>query len=329
MTPPNTNPRLAILLIGGVIVAACSAESDTQRDGVLGRSTQELLTAVGNNYRVVPSTLTAQEISVAFQPGCSARGNWVVGFNNITNGVSPPAQLAGWATSTTTLGDTWSVHTMVNAFDFGSLGPSPVSGSPFASWRGDPALSAVTDPSINAGGKRIIYGNVGLSAAGNFDIVVAFSDDCGATNFHNAGYLNVPPAAGANADRPFIATDAIAPFGTFASWTTGNTSWLTQFSYSAAGVLNVSPAVSVPAAPAGKIRHTSVAVGHATLCTGASHEIAYVAFSTTIAARCPFNGLENPTTDQGWYVAPYDTQDHVWLLTIGSISARCPGATRV
>lgn len=316
-------------IIGGAAGFACSADKPALGDGTVERTTAALVSPPTANFLASGTCPgagcegNATETSVVYQPGCAGQGggNWVIGFN------SHSTQQPGWARGITGSGPPWTATHMANALAFGNPGLAP-DGNSLTGWAGDPALAPVNDPLINPAGSpntRILYGNVAVNSAGRQDIIVAYSDDCGATGFRGAGYLSSLGSGGGStavpggADAPVIATDTASPYTTAAVWWNSSPleAWLLPFSYSQAGALVKGAEIQIPPIAGETIQIPAVAIGHVVGCNGASHEVAWVAFLTNAgASRC----FRNPgafgqqlVSNPKWYLTYYDLVDRIWV----------------
>jgi hypothetical protein len=277
-----------------------------------GNTSEALLSAATINRTVSGTFKNVHETSVAFQQGCnSGKGGWVVGFNN--NSASATT-FAGSSRFDATAG-LWTATSISSGLAWGNPGPSPFNGSAFAGWRSDPSLAAVTNPSLNPTltNSRMLYSM--LATNGN-DAIVAYSDNCFSSG-KGTSYLNTN-ASGGSVDNPVIGSDPVAPYKTFAIWTAataplGRRAYLNEFAYSTAGVFSKGTEVLVPALPGKFASHPTLSVGHYNACDGKSHEAVYVAYSTSNAGRCAFDGKPNIKSDQSWYTALYDADTSTWV----------------
>jgi hypothetical protein len=147
-------------------------------------------------------------------------------------------------------------------------------------------VAAVTDPTLNNGGKRVLYTNVGKTAASDgaacqqfSDVVIALSDD-GGHSWGNAAYVNTA-STGGNVDNPSMASDPISPYKTWVVWQNGTTGWLSSVQYSTGTppVLTASTPVQVPNTINGTtypVYHPRVAIGRIKGC-GTNREGVWVA----------------------------------------------------
>jgi hypothetical protein len=157
--------------MAGPALAGCSPPGVDPT--AVGEESQALLTPATTNYEVAHAVAGAQETSLAFSTG---RRRWVVGFNSFTGNATE----AGWAYSSDATGTSWTASSISSATDWGDPGSSPMNGSDFAGWRGDPSVAAATNPSYSLKGAQMLYTMVGSSkGADASDVVIARSNDGG------------------------------------------------------------------------------------------------------------------------------------------------------
>lgn len=300
-------PGIAVLNTGVVFVTG----------GYNGTSTVELTTElwdappVGAIVSNPPNAQvgSGQETMAAYAEGGK---NWVVAYNFPYGGSGSSVQL--WSFSNGEFPTTWTTGVCSTGLCMGNpdLVGVPVrhpsdwtaaNGSTFQGPRGDPGLIAMHNPANNKGGTRLIQSSMTYTTATptGVDVMVSLSEDSGIT-FGNATYVSsvMDPTL---VDFPSISTHATVPYGTYIGWTTGSGGTLVKVDYdlSVPPVMTPSAPISIPTGVAGY----RIAVGQATVCSGAVHEVVWVMFPTNSLSRCASVG--NPYIyDVTWKLEMYD-----------------------
>jgi hypothetical protein len=317
---------LSALAIAAASLSCAVVACGTHRGGAEETATTSaaVITPASTNYNVTPDYASIHETSVAFASGYvhdSLTGRWVIGWNTGGSGTTQ----AGWSYSTDYHADSFTDNEQTSGTDFGNPGNSPYDGASFSGWRGDPSIVAVTNPTMNDGGVRMLYSMVACtnSCSETNDVVVALSNDSGQTwgsaTYANGGGSGPDQGGGPGADNPWMASNQASPYDTFIAWDRAGDSsaWLGQVSItnpdSGTPGISVSGITQVPKPSGGLINHVRIAVGEYTTCGSALHEAVFAVYDDWTYARCPFDGQSHSTTAASWYMAVYDVVTSTWL----------------
>lgn len=356
---------LGLLLIAIRGVVGCS--SDPAHLEPVGTTQEALITPSSANS---PVAFTANhETSVAYLTGGGsdpAPGHWVMATNNwdtttcvnVQNCTGCVGTCAGtpltccslkwlsWAYSTDGNGNSWTFANESGPTQWGCPGgacpgtsaPSEgPSGSSFNGWRGDPSVAAITNPSLNNNGQRVVVTMLASSVnTDGGDVVVALSENGGQT-WGNLQWVTTSPANGGIADMPFVFSNPNPPWDTYVSWQNVKnnvaTGFLRQISYSAGGTFIGGSVITIPKASNDKGSAVNrFNFGFGTLpggCTSGQEGI-FLVYTNGFSGRCSQGGTREDNGTTYWNFGIFDTGNSAWYgptnYRTDSNFSRCVGS---
>jgi hypothetical protein len=305
--------------------------------GVTGPTQQQGLTS----HETSSTSVAACDLS----HGCPGPRQWVTVFNNNQNcyPTVTASPCGGWAYSNDINGSSWTAQVQSTGLDFAPNPGNCSDGNAFAGWGGDPSIAPVTDPTINNGGTRLLYTNLGNSTVNPYtDVIVAISTN-GGHGWGNTNFVTTPGVSsgggasggfmggnGYQDDQPAIASNSLSPYGSWVSWTYYDIPHYTSQGYINSVRYDLSLTystgylhpVQVPPAPVSSgvfpFEQAAVSVTSMQTCSPGLHEIVFVAFDTSPVglagvSRCGGN-RDNHTSPVSWWLNMYDATVGQWLF---------------